>query len=1036
MRLPAPALLAATLALALALPVPAAAQPPGTVTCDAPGFADTRYAGRIATPEVFIDAVLGAGADVGAANTLVVVDIDNTLLDMYTDLGADQWYRWQKALTTTCGDQPMEVATAVSDATGAPGTCGGKRFAAMLDVQYLLFAALPMRALDGMAETVRQFQDLGFPVIALTARNPVAMDATRRELTRNGIDMAATAPAGALTLPSDDPTRPVRYENGIGMVSGDNKGERLLQLLDALGIDAQVERVVFLDDREKNVCEMQQAFDAAGRAGEIAVLRYDALRGHALSFLTDSGRQQAADAHWRQIRANLEEPCASIPGLCVASADPDRNGTDPAPGGAGSAGPPDAGPRPANAPLRLTTWNLEHMMSEAVYDEWKAFCEPHGWDDDAAVAAGKPQHLTYCNAHAGAFHLTPARIESLPLRTPEAFQLKVDALAARARELDADIYAFQEVSDADAVRRILPADTYDVFAADVVHPQNVAFAVRKTLGVTAADLRTIEDLVVCDPHDPRHCTRPGLELTVTHNARPLKLLNVHLKSGCRRNPVSLPEGMSEADYCDAGQPDLPPGGGCALLREQVPALEAWIDAQAAADLDFMVLGDFNRDLFADLGREARLCLDRDASRAAAREPITDDTRIESLFREISDGAPPDAALWIAGIDIDTRRRNCGGGISVFGCHDEIDHFVMGNRLARAGVDDRREHQATGRDYGDDFYCPGNPKPSDHCPVTLVLPAVAADTPAGGGTQPPTQPEPEPEPEPEPDPGTSGTPGTGDAGGTAPQPDLTDTGTDRPAPGFCTADPSPGPMPPPDLDGRDLRDWLRANWYTTRHVSLGYRGARRAMYSWIDVGPDGRVTGVYSGFSRPAMSPSATPGSMLPINAEHTVPQFFFNANPGTARGVMRADIHHLFPTHEDPNQSRGHDPFGEIEDDRTDTWFGVNADGSLYDEPTPPTGNLDLYAEDTDDAFEPPEGHEGNTARAVFYFYTMYPDAATPIGRIAADGLEQLYRWHLQDPPDAAEIARNARVATCQGNRNPYVDHPGLLCRAWGFDCD
>jgi hypothetical protein len=527
-------------------------------------------------------------------------------------------------------------------------------------------------------------------------------------------------------------------------------------------------------------------------------------------------------------------------------------------------------------------------------------------------------------------------------------------------------------------------------------------------------------MVVCDPDDPRHCTRPGLELTLTHNGRPLSLLNVHLKSGCRRDPVSLPEDMSEAQYCNAGQPALPPGGGCAMLREQVPALEAWIDAQAAAGADFMVLGDFNRDLFGDLGREARLCMDREASRTAAREPITDETRIESLFREISDGEPPGTELWIASLDIDTRRRSCGGGLTVFGCHDEIDHFVMGDRLARTGVADRRDHQASGRDYGDDFYCPGNPKPSDHCPVTLVLPAVAAAVPPGEGTE-PTRPEPQPEPEPTPDPGLV---------------DLTDTGTDRPAPGFCTADPQPGPLPPANLAGPELREWLRENWYTDRHVSLGYRTARRAMYSWIDVGPDGRVTGVYSGYSKPAMSPSATPGSMLPINAEHTVPQSFFKANPGPARGVMRADIHHLFPTHKDPNQSRGHEPFGEIEDDEPDTWFGVNADGSLYAEAERPRDNLDLYAEDNEGEFEPPEGHEGNTARAVFYFYTMYPEVATPIADIAADGLEQLYRWHLLDPPDAAEIARNARITTCQGNRNPYVDHPGLLCRAWGFECN
>jgi hypothetical protein len=681
------------------------------------------------------------------------------------------------------------------------------------------------------------------------------------------------------------------------MVSGWNKGERLLQLLDALGIDERIERIVFLDDREKNVCEMQQAFDDAGRTAQIAVLRCDAVRAHAVSFLTDTARQQAAAAHWTQIRANLDEPCASIPGLCGGAMTGDET--------------------TENTPIELTTWNLEHMMSEAVYDEWKAFCEPHDWDDAAAVAAGKPRHLTYCNAHAGAFHKTPERIESLPLRTPEAFQLKVDALAERARELDSDIYAFQEVSDAEAVYRIVPREHYDVFVADVVHPQNVAYAVKKSLGVTADDVRTIEALVVCSPSDPRHCTRPGLELGIEHNGRALTLLNVHLKSGCAFDPVELPRGMSEDAYCAAGQPALAPDDACALLRAQIPALEAWIDAEAAADHDFLVLGDFNRHLMLDLRRDARLCMSRDEARAAAAEPIAEDTRIESLFWELSDAHPPAARLWLAEPAIDTRERNCGDGLTVRGCHDVRDHFVLGDRLARAGVGDRREHTPTGRDYGDEFYCPGNPKPSDHCPVTLVLPAAAAAQPPDGGTG-PTRPEPEREPV---------DPGDGDA--TPPDIDFTDTGTDRPAPDFCATDPSPGPLPPQHLAGVELRDWLRANWHADRHVNLGYRTARRAMYSWIDVGPDGQVTGVYSGFAKPAMAPGASPGSMMPINAEHTVPQTFFRGNTGQRRGVMRADIHHILPTHKDPNQYRGHDPFGEIADDSTETWFGVNPDGSL-----------------------------------------------------------------------------------------------------------
>jgi hypothetical protein len=195
-------------ALLLTLPVVAQAQVP----CDPEAFPGVSYAARTETPTAFLGAALKAGADVGPEHTLIVTDIDNTLLDMYTDLGADQWYRWQSALIAECG-----------------------------------------------------------------------MDATRRELVRNGIDIAATAPAGNLDLPSPDASRPVRYVDGLAMVSGYNKGARLLELLEALGIDDRIERIVFLDDREKNVCQVQQAFDAAGQHARIAVLRYDALRSDSAS---------------------------------------------------------------------------------------------------------------------------------------------------------------------------------------------------------------------------------------------------------------------------------------------------------------------------------------------------------------------------------------------------------------------------------------------------------------------------------------------------------------------------------------------------------------------------------------------------------------------------------------------------------------------------------------------------------------------------------------------------------------------------------
>ena len=81
--------------------------------------------------------------------------------------------------------------------------------------------------------------------------------------------------------------------------------------------------------------------------------------------------------------------------------------------------------------------------------------------------------------------------------------------------------------------------------------------------------------------------------------------------------------------------------------------------------------------------------------------------------------------------------------------------------------------------------------------------------------------------------------------------------------------------------------------------------------------------------------------------------------------------------------------------------------------------------------FEPIESHKGNVARAAAYFYTMYPNKAGNIERLFKGGLKTLVQWHIQDPVDSVELERNSRIEIIQGNRNPYIDIPELLCKAW-----
>jgi endonuclease I len=95
-------------------------------------------------------------------------------------------------------------------------------------------------------------------------------------------------------------------------------------------------------------------------------------------------------------------------------------------------------------------------------------------------------------------------------------------------------------------------------------------------------------------------------------------------------------------------------------------------------------------------------------------------------------------------------------------------------------------------------------------------------------------------------------------------------------------------------------------------------------------------------------------------------------------------------------------------------------------------------------SFEPPDDAKGDVARMVFYMDVRYegdvadePDlqledaAGTSGARLGR--LSELVSWHFLDPPDAFEQRRNDLIyRNWQGNRNPFIDHPGWVMHLWG----
>jgi hypothetical protein len=227
------------------------------------------------------------------------------------------------------------------------------------------------------------------------------------------------------------------------------------------------------------------------------------------------------------------------------------------------------------------------------------------------------------------------------------------------------------------------------------------------------------------------------------------------------------------------------------------------------------------------------------------------------------------------------------------------------------------------------------------------------------------------------------------------------------------------LPDTIRDCASARVWLKRNWYDGKYRQLGYNSARGKMYGYIDNVNDSLecVYGGYRQFHR--RGNEAT--SILPINAEHTVPQSFFNQSE-----PMRGDIFHLFPTYDDWNAERANYPFAEIADPLTTNWTRNTTATSVI-----PTVAINEYSEFNirNSTYEPREIQKGNTARAIFYFFVVYPTQAGDITRLGS--LNTLLQWHEQDLPDAKEIARNVSIEQYQGNRNFFIDNPSWVRRAW-----
>lgn len=183
--------------------------------------------------------------------------------------------------------------------------------------------------------------------------------------------------------------------------------------------------------------------------------------------------------------------------------------------------------------------------------------------------------------------------------------------------------------------------------------------------------------------------------------------------------------------------------------------------------------------------------------------------------------------------------------------------------------------------------------------------------------------------------------------------------------------------------------------------------------------------------------SGNAGEGICYNREHSMPKSWFG---GIGALPMATDLMHVFPTDYYVNSRRNNYPYGTTSGEKFTSYGGFSKFGKSTN-----TAYDGLV-------FEPNKEYKGDLARVYFYMATCYENdiptwtsvtssASNKVQEIFSGNahtpfvpwvMELLMKWAKEDPVSQKEIDRNNMVYRIQGNRNPFVDFPGLEEYVWG----
>ena len=248
-------------------------------------------------------------------------------------------------------------------------------------------------------------------------------------------------------------------------------------------------------------------------------------------------------------------------------------------------------------------------------------------------------------------------------------------LARYATQLNADVIALQEVESAQWASKVF-GDEYDYYFTTKDWVQRVGVAVKKSSGYSVK----AKEYLVLD----QGLARRGMDVTLTKAGKSIRLLAVHLKSGCFDKALDQ---TSIAKMKNKTKKDEYAKIACGELARQIKPLEDWIDQRAKEAIPFIVLGDFNRRFVKDIALKY--------------------SENQGLWQAIDDDGIE--ALWAPTIKAESQ---CWGGYY----KDYIDHIVFDVKAKQHYVQGSFKQLVFDPKYTREL----SQSLSDHCPISVKL----------------------------------------------------------------------------------------------------------------------------------------------------------------------------------------------------------------------------------------------------------------------------------------------------------------------------